>query len=308
MKTLLRKIGGNIREKQYEYVCGIITLGLLAMGLFCFPNALGRLVESLRDIGVSIAYVFCDWFEIEPNFTVTVNKYPNYSFLNVKAWLYSLFKKEYTPINPTAPFPIDWEAFKVKWGQYWEDFVDVDNMKLYLYYLGYYITLIAPLIMFAFPLWLGVKSLFDKYYFKEPKEPETEEEQRDETRPIMESKPLQKWHTFYFTVLARIGTWFVGLFDFVKAREELYQFWLLLVLLYFNVLTMFFEFCAYYLYFSVAFDFVNLYRQLYKLCLDLSAVLSVFGLFSWTTIIILVLKRKSKDLEIERMRNGEIVE
>ena len=102
--------------------------------------------------------------------------------------------------------------------------------------------------------------------------------------------------------------WFVALFDFVKAREELYQFWLLLVLLYFNVLTIFIEFCAYYVYFAVSFDSVNLYRQVYKLCLDLSAVFSVLGLFSWTTIVILILKRKSEDLEYERMMNGEVEE
>ncbi len=308
MRTLLRRIGGHFREKQFYYVCTIITLGLLALGLFRFPNAIGRLVESCRDFGLSIAYVFCDWFGIEAEITPTVNKYPDYSFLNVQEWLYSLFNQSSAPSAPSPTLPLEWDLFKEKWSAYWQAFIDTDNIMLYLLYLAYYLTLIAPTLMFGIPIWFGVKKLFNKYYFKEPKEPETEEEQRDETRPIMESKPLQKWHTFYFTVLARIGTWFVGLFDFVKAREELYQFWLLLVLLYFNVLTIFIEFCAYYVYFAVSFDFVNLYRQVYKLCLDLSAVLSVFGLFSWTTIVILILKRKSEDLEYERIMNGEVVE
>ena len=84
MRTLLRRIGGHFREKQFYYVCTIITLGLLALGLFRFPNAIGRLVESCQDFGFSIAYVFCDWFHIEAEITPTVNNYPDYSFLNVK--------------------------------------------------------------------------------------------------------------------------------------------------------------------------------------------------------------------------------
>ena len=308
MRTLLRRIGGHFRKKQFYYVCTIITLGLLALGRFCFPNAIGRLVESCRDFGLSIAYVFCDWFHIEAETPPTVNNYPDYSFLNVQEWLYSLFNQSFTPSAPSLALPFDWDLFKEKWSAYWQAFIDTENITLYLLYLAYYATIAVPVLMFGIPIWKGVKKLFNKYYFKEPRHSETEEEQQDETRPIKESRLLRAWHWFYFTILVRIGMWFVALFDFVKAREELYQFWLLLVLLYFNVLTIFIEFCAYYVYFAVSFDFVNLYRQVYKLCLDLSAVFSVLGLFSWTTIVILILKRKSEDLEYERMMNGEVEE
>lgn len=308
MRTFLRRIGGHFREKQYYYVCTVITLGMLALGLFRFPNAIGRLVESCRDFGLSIAYVFCDWFDIEPSFTVTVNDYPNYDFLNVKDWILSWFKKPSTPSAPSAPIPSDWEIFKMKWSVYWQAFVDTDNITLYFYCLAYYVTLVTPILMFGVPIWFGFKKLFNKYYFKEPRHPETEEERQDETRPIKESRFLRAWHWLYFTILARIGLWFVGLFDFAKAREELYQFWLLLILLYFNAFTIFIEFCAYYIYFAVAFDFINFYRQVYKLYLDLSAVLSVLGIVSWTIIVILILKRKSEDLEYERMMNGEVEE
>lgn len=308
MKTLLQRIGGHFREKQFYYACTIITLGLLALGLFRFPNAIGRLVESCRDFGLSIAYMFCEWFDIEAEITPTVNNYPDYSFLNMKTWFFSLFNQSSMPSTPSPTLPLDWDLFKEKWVAYWQAFIDTDNIMQYLYYLAYYAEIVALVLILGIPIWFGVKRLFNKYYFKEPRHPETEEEQQDETRPIKESKLLRAWHWFYFTILVRIGMWFVALFNFVKAREDLYQFWLLLVLLYFNVLTIIIEFCAYYVYFVVSFDFVNLYRQAYKLCLDLSAVLSVLGLFSWTTIVILILKRKSENLEYERMMNGEVEE
>ena len=320
MKVFLRRIGGHIREKQYTYVCVMITLGLLALGLFRFPNAIGRFIEACRDFGLSIAYVFCDWFDIELNFTVTVNDYPNYSFLNVKEWLLSLFDRSdmpsipstpgapsapSTPSTPSAPIPSDWEVFKMKWSAYWKAFIDTDNMLLYLYYVLYYITLISPIIMFGIPLWFGVKALFNKYYFSEPRKAETDEERKDETRLIKESKPLQLWHWIYFTIFVRIGLWFVGLFDFVKAREDLYQFWLLLALLYFNVFTIFIEFCAYYIYFAVSFDFVNLYRQIYKLYLDLYPFVTFMPFCGWFILAYVVLDKWTKKIGYERLEHNE---
>ena len=84
MKERFRKIGKHLLEKQYYYACGIITIVILAMGFFRFPNALGRLIESVRDFGVSIAGLFCEVFDIDYDFTITVNTLPDYDFLNVK--------------------------------------------------------------------------------------------------------------------------------------------------------------------------------------------------------------------------------
>ena len=93
MKVWLVKIGKHLYEKQYAYICAVITLGLLLLGFFAFPNALGRIVESIRDIGYSIVYVVCDLCSIEVDIPVKVNDYPDYNFLNVRAWVYSFFEK-----------------------------------------------------------------------------------------------------------------------------------------------------------------------------------------------------------------------
>ena len=281
---ILRKIGAHFREKQYYYVCTAITFILLILGFFRFSSCLGRLWESLRDFGLSIAYAFCDWFDIGAEITPTVNEYSAYLFLDIP--------------------PLEWETLQMKWTEYWTEFVNTDNMIIYLYYVIYYSTSVAPVVMFAVPLWFALKRLFNKYYLRESKTPETDEEKKDETRPIENSKPLRGWHWLYFTIIVKIENWFIGLYDFVRERKELYQSWLLLVCLYFNAFTIFFEFLAYYIYFSVSLDLINLYRQGYKLLVDLSPLLSVFGVASWTTVVILALRKKSKDLEIERMMNG----
>ena len=75
------------------YIYGAITVGLLFLGIFRFPNCIGRLIESGRDFGLSIAYAFTDAFDGKTKITPTVNTLPNYSFLNLRNGFYALFKK-----------------------------------------------------------------------------------------------------------------------------------------------------------------------------------------------------------------------
>ena len=84
MKRFFKAIGGHFREKYLHYVCAVITLGLIALGFFRFPNAIGRLVESCRDLGLSVAYTFCELCGIDVEIKATVNDLPDYSYLNLQ--------------------------------------------------------------------------------------------------------------------------------------------------------------------------------------------------------------------------------
>lgn len=307
MKRVKRALKIHFEKYQYHYVCTLITFALLYLGVFHFPNWLGRLVESGRDFGLSVAYAFCDLFDIENSIVPTVNKYPNYDYLNIKDWVLSWFEKPTspTPSVPSAPsttLPSEWELFKAKWALYWKAFVNKRVFFLWLYHvvnITYYVT---TALMYGIPLWFLIKKLFNKFYFRE-KPKKVKDENGDELyeQPITDSKPLKAWQSFYFAVPQRVESWFVGLFVFVKERAELWQFWALLLLLYFNVFTIILEFIAYYLYFAVEFDFLNLYRQVYKLLLDLYPFVSFAGVVSWITLIILCLKKKNENLEYEQM-------
>lgn len=294
-------------RKLFNVICAVITVGLLCLGFFRFPNALGRLAEGGRDFGISGAYAFCDWFKIEAEIPITVNDYPDYSFLNVKECLYSFLENPPATSEtlPSTTLPAEWETFKANWDMYWERFINKENLILYGYYLLYLLTLITPFVMFLIPIIVGVKKLLNTFYFRQNPTPETDEERAEETRQIVESKPLQLWHKFYFKVLLKIGLWFLALFNHIRERKGLWRFWLLLALLYFNVLAIFFEFCAYYVYFSVSFDFINLYRQVYKLCLDLYPLFTSISNVAWLVILILIFRKCARDYawrELERSR------
>lgn len=96
----------TLRKNRIDYrhiVCIGITLGFIVLGVFRFSNALGRLIESIRDVGTSSAYYFCELFELRLNVTPTVNELPKIPFFG-----------SFNPSNATLPnvsMPENWAAF-----------------------------------------------------------------------------------------------------------------------------------------------------------------------------------------------------
>ena len=99
----------RLKKINYRhYILAAITIGFAAC-ILLFPHSVGRIIESIRDFGLSMAYYFCEITEITHNITPTVNIYPKYPFFdflqNIKL--------------PSTFLPFDIETFKVKWSQYW---------------------------------------------------------------------------------------------------------------------------------------------------------------------------------------------
>ena len=164
-----------------------MTAVILFLGVFKFQNCIGRLVESCKDFGISVAYAFCDLLDLDFEITPTVNNYPNYDYLNLKTWFYSLFKPSETPSvnNPSVFIPSEWESFKIKWALYWQAFATRKAFYKYLYYVITLLCWLSTFLMFVVPIgFIGFK-IFKKLYFK----PKVEEE-------IKQSKPLKLWRVF----------------------------------------------------------------------------------------------------------------
>ena len=56
-------------------ITAAISAVMVLLGVFVFSDSYLRLWESLRDLGNSAAYYFCELFGIEHGFTATVNGY-----------------------------------------------------------------------------------------------------------------------------------------------------------------------------------------------------------------------------------------
>ena len=110
----------HFRKYIYHYLAGIITT-LFALCFFLFPLSLGRLIESIRDLGTSFGYAFAELFEMDHNVTATVNDFAKIPFF-----------ENWTVPTPKAFIPPTWEEFTVAWDEYWVRFIDSENFGGYL--------------------------------------------------------------------------------------------------------------------------------------------------------------------------------
>lgn len=277
---------GNER-KRFDYrhiICILATIGFLAMGAFVFPAALGRLIEGGRDFGLSCAYYFCEIFGISHSIVPTVNSLPN---LQISFFPTSL-------ASPSVSLPNTWDGFKVKWASYWRLWANGDNFFGYLAFLGWLLfnlcKILIILLPFAFLLYFLLKHCLKK---------QNNDYDKD-------SKPLEafKWLTAH--TYSPVKQWLAELWAFIKAHKPYWVIWLCLWLFYFNVFTILFEFFAYYFYFVVSFDVLNLYRQVYKLFLDLWVVIDFIPLWAWVIVAFVLFDRFRKKIAYARLNHFEM--
>lgn len=279
----MKKLKEKIKTINYRhYIAILITLGIAALYLR-FPYALGRLIESVRDFGVSVAFYFCELFGIEHGFTATVNNYPKVPF----------FASSPSENVPSFPLPASFEEFKGKWFAYWKAFVSADNVKAYFvflgngaYYLSYALLLLFPAIM-AFVMILRRSN------------------NTVNVNHGQESKQLKAFKRFTSVVCLPVKRWLTEFFTFLKERSAYVKIWACLFAFYFNAFTIVIEFIAYYLYFVVSFDFVNLYRQLYKLFFDLWAVIDFLPWWALLAAGVWILNKAAANIAYAELYHGE---
>ena len=176
------------RRFNYRHiVCIMITLAFICVSVFVFPNALGRLIESGRDFGLSIAYYVCEMFGIEYSFAPTVNDLPKFPFF-----------PSYGENTPVTPLPDNVQDFKNNWGVYWQLWTDKANFYGYLDFIGNLLFTLCKVVIIALPILLVLWLAFKRYL---------KTENNDYNK---DSKPLKvfKWftaHTYRRSEERRVG-------------------------------------------------------------------------------------------------------
>lgn len=274
-------------ERKFDYrhiICVLITLGFVALGIFRFFGCVGRIIESVRDCGLSVAYYFCETFGIPHRVTPTVNDLPKLPFFDLP------FD---TPTVPSIPLPGDWDNFKLKWSAYWRLWIKKDNFLDYLTVVGSVLYVLSKAIVIIVPFVLIVWLLIRR----------TLKAQNNDYDK--DSKPLIIFKRITAYTYIPVKTWLTGFITFVKEHKAYYITWLCLFALYFNVFAIIAEFIAYYLYFVVSFDFINIYRQVYKLFIDLSAAFTFIPLWAWIIIGLIALNKFRKNIAYARLNHFE---
>lgn len=271
-----------LRHVDYRhYICIALTIGILALGVFRFFDCVGRLIEGGRDLGLSVAYYFCELFGVEHGITPTVTQYPKIPFFPFGSAL------------PDFSFPTTFAAFQQDWAAYWARWATWENVSAYLGFLGDLLFYVCMFVVCILPFVLILYLLLKRGAKKQ-----NNDYGRD-TRPL---RVFKRVTAFY----APLKTWLLSFFGFVREHKTYCKIWLVLFLLYFNAFTIILEFIAFYFYFVVSFDFSEIYVQVYKLFLDLWAVLSFIPLWGWAIVALIVLDRIRKKIGYSVLRHNEM--
>lgn len=272
-------------KKRFNYrhiVCIAITLAFICVSVFVFPNALGRLIESGRDFGLSVAYYFCELFGIEYGFTPTVNDFPKFPFF-----------PSYGDNVPAVPLPDNVQDFQSNWARYWQLWTDKENFFGYLDGVANVMFVVCKIIIIALPFILLMWLLFRRYL-------KTENNDYDK-----DSRPLKAFKRFTAHTYRPVKKWVIELITFIKEHQPYYVIWAVLLAYNFNFITILLELLAFYFYFVMSFDVVNIYRQVYKLFLDLSVPFTFIPLWLWAIVAVVVLEVISRNIAYNRLYHRE---
>lgn len=267
-----------------HYICIALTLALALCGFFLFPNALGRLIESFRDFGLSIAFWFCRLFGIKHSITPTVNTLPKIPFFPI-------------PLNPSdgsplIPLPTTFDGFKAQWAAYWRLWANLDNFLAYLSLLGNVLYYGLWVVVIALPFVLLFR-LFLRRYLRKPNNAYN-----------CDSKPLRLYKQLV-TKLTPCVTWVRLTIAFIREHKVYRRIWLCLGLFYLNVFTIGIEFLAYGFYFAATFQLDSVYRQVYKLFIDLSS-LAVIPVWVWAIVALVWFDRFRKNIAYAQLDHMEL--
>lgn len=273
----MKKLIARLKKVDYRhYICIAITLGFIAVTVFVFPYAFRRIVEGGRDFGRSIAFYFCRIFGIEDEVQASVNS------LSVM------------PIQLPKGFPTTWEDFKVVSDAYWDAFFCKENFVGYFGAIGKIAGKGSRIALILMPLLIVGVFVFKKVL-------ETQNNKYAEDTVF-----LKRFKKIASVTYHPVKTWCVSFWQFVKINRVYAITWACIWAYAFNFFAIAIEFFAWYFYFCVSFDLINIYRQIYKLVVDLSVVATFIPVWVWIFIALGVLLAIRRKIAYARLKHFEM--
>ncbi len=246
-----------------HYICIAITLAFVATSILAFPYAFKRICECFKDLGTSVAFYFCKLLGIN-DVHATVNDVSE------------------MPIYLPNGFPATWEEFQTYWAQYWNIFFKRETLSAYWQSVGNVALSFTYVLLFV-PILIAVYYVLKRVL----------EKQNNDYN--VDSKHLRRFKKLSDKTYRPAKAWLQGFIGFVKEYKAYYIIWTCIFAYAFNFFAIAIEFVSYYLYFCMSFDFANIYRQIYKLVVDLSVVVTKIPLWLWLFVgygVICVLRKK----------------
>ena len=273
------KLMGALKRINYKhYICAGVLLLLALCSVFVYPHNVIRLLESIRDFGVSIAYYFLFIFRIRNDINPGITEYSNVSFYQ----------------NFSFGLPKTWAEFTVVWGDYWRLFASTENFYGYLRYIGMLLYNVFILFLIGLLIFLVLFMLLKL------------DMSRNNNDYGKESKPLKVFKTVTKYAYLPVRNWVKAFFEFLRDYKAWYVSWIVVLLINHNLISIVISFFAYVFYFAVSFDVVSLYTQVYKLFLDLSVGLCNVPWWCIALVLVLLVNHLFKKIGYKRLNHHEM--
>ena len=245
---------------------------MLCLPAFRYRISVVRLWSALKDFGISVAYYVCQIFNIDIDVTVT-----DLPSLEVLRYL-----------------PYDVDEFLRKLQDMWEYVFDVDCFLAYITELVITFNDVSIIILLFAPLVILVPFLFKMVILKPNDNPHGS---KSNSVQFIENKVIDKFNA--------VKDFVVNVVSHFWERKYYKLPFIFIWLLNFNVLTVAFEFLAWYFYFAFSFDILNLPIQFYKLVLDLVIFFSSAALPFWLIAAYVVICIIRKNVGYQRLEHRE---
>ena len=263
------------RRISYIVLVVVFTIAFVLIGAFIFSSSYLRLGETFVDLWHSIKFYFCELFEIETDFDVSV----------------ILPSDE---INHESTLPGEFEEFQGQTVTYFDAFFSKENFVLWGYHVldvlgktAKILTLILPIILVGF---LIIRTSYGQINTKH----------NIDTIPL---KIFKQTSRFTYQPTKR---YILGFVDFLSEYRLILFAWLLIWLCNLNLLSIVIAFLAYYFYFAISFNVASIYTQFVKLFTDLQILFKDFPWYLFLPLVVLLFDRWRKNRATDRLNHYEL--
>ena len=252
----------------------LVSLGLIALGVFVFFRSWLRAWETTMDLGRSVGYYFCELFFIDHSITPTV-------------------------IEKSEIFLLDFD-FADNSGQFLEDsgtyfslLFNGENFLAYLSGIEDGMFVFVRVLMIAIPSIIVLIMVIRMVY------------RRSNVRHGKDTIPLKIFRVAMQYTYLPVKRWLCSYREFLADHGWLWKLWIFAACVHLNLVSIVIAFLAFYFYFAVSFEFGTLFVQIYKLVADLQVFFGTVPLWAFLLLVYLLFDRWRKKLALNKLRHFE---
>lgn len=264
-------------EKRLKTINIILTIGIsgifIVLAATAFSDSYRRCYEAVIALLESVRYYFCVLFRGKASH-VSVTEYSE-----IFSW--------------EGYLPSSFQEFKVRAAEYIILLFSKENVAAFLYAIAKIAGIFARVLAILFPCFVIAVVIVRRIY------------RQSNTKHNQNTLPLKVYLAISDKVFQPGKRLFRQYVVFLKARRQVWVFWLTVWVFSFNLASIAVSFFAYYFYFAVSFDVGNLYVQVCKLIIDLQVVFRTVPLWAMMIVAWCVFDRWRKKYAASKLRHFE---